>query len=282
MTAVSPKHRAWRRLLSSLTIDPDALAKPVPQPGERDFLMCGSPRSGTALLVATLFQPPSAVTVMEPWDALRLPPRDLFESLREELLTTGRLARGRMDIEALEQRGSVAWCRDGERPHDVPVDDENFLLGVKFPAFWRYLDLLPQTRFLVCLRHPLEVIRSYEHTGGRLREGLDYGVPFNRRMNEHLLAATDDSAIRRVLLYDYVHERILPHLGRPNVLVVRYERWFTEPARQLADISAFLDVDLDGSRVRLRQPRSRGDAEREELAFLRKSCVTASALGYEL
>ena len=85
---------------------------------------------------------------------------------------------------------------------------------MKFPAFWRYLDLLPDTRFLVCLRNAVEVVRSYAHTGGRLQQGLDYDVPFNREMNEHLLAQTDDLAVRRVLLYDYIHQRMLPHLHR--------------------------------------------------------------------
>lgn len=278
----SPRHRAWKRLLQSLTLDPDELPRPLPATGDHDFLMCGSPRSGTALLVAALYQPPRTVTVMEPWDALRLPPHELFASLRAELRGTGRLSRGRLDIGDLERSGAVTWCRDGELPHDVPLDDEDFLLGVKLPAFWRYLDRLPDSRFLVCLRHPLEVVRSYEATGGRLREGLDYDVPFNRQMNERLRATTDDPAVRRVLLYDYVHERILPHVDRPNVHIVRYERWFSEPEAQLAEISAFLGVSLDSPRVRLRTPRSAGEATAEERELLRSYCRTAPRLGYRI
>lgn len=280
--SVSPRHRAWRRLLSSLTLDPDLLPAPLAQPDPRDFLMCGSPRSGTALLVAALYQPPKVVTVMEPWDALRLPPRELLLSLRKELVDSGRLSRGRLDIGALEDRGEVTWCRDGERPHDVRVTDEDFRLGVKFPAFWRYLDRLPDTKFLVCLRHPLEVVRSYETTGGRLRQGLDYDVPFNRAMNERLSAATADPAVRRVLLFDYIHERIIPHLGRPNVLTVRYERWFTEPTAQLMDISEFLGVQLAAPAVRFHTPRSVGEAEEHERALLQTHCRTAVTLGYEV
>lgn len=280
--AVSPRHREWRRLLASLTLDPDHLAHPVSSPGPRDFMMCGSPRSGTALLVAMLFQPPEVVTVMEPWDALRLPPQQLFSSLRSELRSTGALSRGRLDISELEAHGAVAWCRDGELPHNVLIDDSDFLLGVKFPAFWRYLDLLPDTKFLVCLRDPIEVVRSYASTGGRLREGLDYDVAFNRQMNRYLLGLTDDPAIRRVLLFDYIHQRLVPHLDRPNVLTVRYERWFTEPEQQLGEISEFLGVPLAHARVRMRPPRSRGTASAEEIALLRRHCTTASALGYEI
>ncbi len=279
-SAVSPRHRAWRRLLRSLRLDLDELPRPVSPPRSDDFLICGSPRSGTALLVAMLWQPPDVVTVMEPWDALRMPPEELFSSFRDELEETGGISRGRLDVAALESDGAVTWCRDGERPHRVTVGDD-FQLGIKFPAFWRYLDLLPQTRFLVCLRDPVEVVRSYEHTGGRLQQGLDYDVPFNRSMNEHLLAATADPSVRRVLLYDYIHQRILPRLNHPNVLAVRYERWFTEPEKQLEEIGNFLGVDVSKPRPRLRAPRSRGAVSADELRLLQEYCTTAAALGYE-
>jgi hypothetical protein len=278
---VSPRHRAWRSLLATLTLDPGNLTRPVAQLRPRDFIMCGSPRSGTALLVAMLFQPPGVVTVMEPWDALRLPPRVLFESLRTELATTEELRRGRLDVAALRSAGAVSWQRDGEMAHPVSTAPD-FQLGVKFPAFWRYLDLLPDTRFLVCLRDPVEVVRSYAHTGGRLSQGLDYDVPFNREMNEHLLAQTGDPAIRRVLLYDYIHQRMLPHLDRPNVLTVRYERWFSEPDHQRTEIAAFLGADLGHPLVRVNAPSSRGPAEPDELALLGKYCTTAARLGYPL
>lgn len=279
--SVLPRHRAWSTLLESLTLDPERMARPVAPPGGRDFMICGSPRSGTALLVAMLYRPPSVVTVMEPWDALRLPPSDLFASLRTEIRSTGRLGRGRLDIDALEQEGAVRWCRDGERPHHVATADD-FQLGVKFPAFWRYLELLPDTRFLVCLRNPSEVVQSYAGTGGRLRQGLDYDVPFNRAMNEHLRDATDDIALRRVLMYDYIHQRILPHLGRANVLAVRYERWFEDPDGQIADIAGFLGVEPHRSHVALRPPASHDVLDMVDRELLRRHCSTAAALGYEV
>lgn len=273
----SPRHRRWRRLLHSLTLDPERLPRPVEAPGTRDFVICGCPRTGTALLTAMLFQPPRVVTVMEPWDGMRLPPAELFASLRAEV-GTGRLRRGRLDLDALEHDGSVVWCRDDERDHRVEVE-AGHLLGVKWPAFWRYLELLPATRFLVCLRDPATTVHSFARVGGRLAQGLDYDTPFNRAMNEALTAATTEPAERRVLLYDYINERLAPHLSRPNVLAVRFERWFTEPEALVADIGRFLGVELRNgvARIDARQAQAPDD---ETLALVRRYCRTAETLGY--
>lgn len=276
---LSPARRRWIRFLHSLPLDPDALARPVPQPGPRDFIICGSPRTGTTLLCSALFQPPSVVTVMEPWDGMRLPPAELFASLRAEIDRTGELRYGRLDVPALQASGDTRWCRDGELPVPVETADE-YVLGVKWPAYWRYLDLLPDTKFLVCLRDPLETIASYKKTGGRVGEGLEYDTAFNRRMNE-ALRATRDARLRRVRLFDSVHEGVLPHLSRPNVLVVRYERWFHDADGLLTDIADFLDADVHASPVKLRPPAPSSLAE-SEIELIREHSRTAVALGYPL
>ena len=277
---LSPRHRRWQRLLDSLTLDPARLPQPLPAPGARDFIICGCPRTGTALLTATLFQPPRVVTVMEPWDGMRLPPAELFASLRREI-ATGRLGRGRLDLSALELEGAVRWCRDGEMPHPVDAAPDH-LLGVKWPAFWRYLDLLPDTRFVVCVRDPAEVIASFGRAGGRLGAGLEYDTPFNQVMNDTLTAATTDIAVRRVLLYDYINSRLLPHLTRRNVLAVRFERWFTEPAAVVAEVGRFLDTELRSDRVRIDPPQDHAPRDAETLALLRRHCRSAEALGYPI
>jgi hypothetical protein len=277
---VSPRHRRWRRLLSRLTLDPDELSRPVLQPTEQDFIICGCPRTGTSLLSAALYQPPTAITVMEPWDGMRLPPSELFGSLRREIADTGCIARGKLDMGALSADGEVRWQREGTAPEEVSVQD-GYLLGVKWPAFWRYLELLPTTRFLVCLRHPMEVIASFKRVGGRLAQGLEYDTAFNRNMNAELLT-TRDVIQRRIRFYDYVHSRILPHLSRSNVLAVRYERWFSEPTRLLAEISDFLDVDLTGPSVAIKRPLSSENLDEAEVALIRRHCRTADDLDYGL
>lgn len=271
---VSPRHRRWRLLLESCDLDPEAMAAPMPAPGARDFIICGAPRSGTALATAALFQPPHVLTVMEPWDGLRLPPDELFASLRAEI-ATGTLRRGRLDVSALDRDGSVVWCRDGELAQPVTADPDH-LLGVKWPSFWQYLDLLPTTRFVVCIRHPDEVIGSYETKGDRLGVGLEYDVAFNARTNRELLAATDDPAERRVLLYDYVYERTLPHLERPNVFALRYERWFEDRTALMGELGEFLGVRLDPDRVRVRAPIHVAGAGTRPATSSR----VAAALGY--
>lgn len=277
---LSPRHRRWRRLIDSLDFDPDQVDRVEP-PDPRDFIICGCSRTGTSLLAAALFQPPEVVTVMEPWDGLRLPPAELFASLRNEILKGHRLARGRLDIGALEETRRMRWVRDGEAPRELNVEG-SFLLGVKWPIFWRYLEFLPETKFLVCLRSPVETIASFKKAGGRLAEGLDYQSALHRPVNEDLLArAPDDAALRRVLLYEYVHQRILPYLGRPNVHVVRYERWFGDPDVVLAEVGDFLGVDSLTLPVDIlaAAPSQLDERDRE---LLGKHCSTAAELGYEL
>jgi hypothetical protein len=279
--SLSPRRRAWNRLLSGLTLDPDALPKPIEPPPDGDFIVCGASRTGTSLLSAVLYQPPKVVTVMEPWDGMRLAPADLFRSLRHEIEETGALSRGRLNVNALVADGQVLWGRDGEHRANVTVD-RGYILGVKWPTFWRYLELLPQTNFLVCVRHPVEVITSFEKTGGRLAEGFDYDIAFNRRMNQELRRAEANPRVRRILFYEYVNSRLLPHLTRPNVLVVRYERWFRDPSTLLEELSAFIGADLSRPSCRIRSPSSTPVASKDQVDLIRRLAPSAEALGYEL
>jgi hypothetical protein len=220
---------------------------------------------------------------MEPWDGLRLPPAELFASLRDEVERTERVSRTRLDVASLEQEGRVVWCRDGERPVPVSVDPE-WKLVVKWPSFWRYLDLLPNTRFLVCLRDPYETVASFAGTGGRLAEGLEYDVPFHRAMNDELAAATKDPAERRALLYERVHRRILPHLEKPNVLPVRYERWWSDPDVQLREIADFVGVEVEvaGAGALIGRARARPVLEPDQVGAIGRLCRSAEVLGYPL
>jgi hypothetical protein len=279
---LSPRRRRWLAFLAGLPLVPEELPAPVPAPPANDFIMCGCPRTGTTLLAAALFQPPGVITAMEPWDGMRAAPGPLFDSLRAEIKDSGRLTRTRLDTAAVLGEGAVRWCAEGEGTALIETTAD-WILGVKWTGYWRYLEVLPETKFIVCLRDPYEVVASCKDAGGRLRLGLQYETRFNASLNRDLTAATDDPARRRVLLYDYVHERLLPHLDRPNVFALRYERWFREPEVLMSDIGRFLGRDVSAPPVRIRPPgpaASRLTAE--EIELVRSECRTAAALGYDL
>jgi hypothetical protein len=274
----TPSSRRWQRFLRSLPLDPDAFSMPLAEPGERDFIVCGAPRTGTTLLSAMLVQPPYVHTVSEPWDGMRLPPAALFASLRSVIEREGRLSAGKLDTSALASTGEVRWTAEGSATTSLGTD-HGILLGIKWPVFWRYLPMLTRTRFIVTLRNPFAVIASFRRQGGRLRMGLDYDTAFNRRMNDHLKRSTPVLARRRVMLFDYIHERLLPYLARPNVLVVRYERWFSDPEVLLSEIATFLEARLGAAPARLRVPEQ-CDSPPEERGLILRECRTAAALGY--
>ena len=266
--------------MSSLDFDPSDVPGTLEAPGARDFIICGCPRTGTSLLSAQLFQPPSVITVMEPWDGLRMPPAELLRSLRSEI-EGGALSRGRLDVDALREEDRVDWHGEGAKRVTLEADAD-FRLGVKWPAFWRYLDLLPDTQFLVCLRDPVETVASFKNSGARLAEGLDYDAAFNREMNAYLVETTRDVELRRVLLYEYINSRILAEIDRPNVLVVRYERWFQDANGLLSEISDFLRTPFSSWPVRIRPPDSSDSGlSARELGLIREHCRSGVALGYQ-
>ena len=279
LTPFHPRGRKWLRFLDSLDLDPDKLPRPIPSPGARDFIICGAPRSGTTLLSALLLQPPKIVTVVEPWSGMRLPPRELFLSLRQEIARTRTLPSGKLDVEALRQTRDVKRQQDGGSATEISLD-AGYLMGIKWPEYWRYVGLLPDTKFLVCTRHPVEVIRSFKRNGGRLALGLGYDILFNRRLNDKLLSATSNVALRRILLYDTINAHLIPHLESENVLPVRYERWFEEPEAQMADIGSFLGVELGPKPARIRRSSSSQDLDDAEARLVAEHCKTAGSLGY--
>jgi hypothetical protein len=277
---VSPRHRRWRKFLDGFSLVPHQLEEPVPEPGPRDFIICGSPRSGTTMLSAALFQPPMIITYNEPWDGMRLAPKALFELFRREI-DAGRVSKGRLDIPRLLEKGEVRWTLDGEIPVGVSVQPD-YLVGVKWPAFWQYLPLLHETRFLVTVRDPFETISSYKKKGGALLDGLDYPVAFNRRINDTIKAKASDPELRRVLLYELINQEILRHIGEARALVVRYERWFDDREGLREEISDFLEVDASFDHLKIRRSGRGVDLTTREFDLIRTHCESASAWGYDL
>ena len=237
LARLSPNARRYQRFLSELPLDPDRLPSRLPDAGALDYVMCGCPRTGTTLLAAALHQPPAAITVMEPWDGMRMPPHALFTSLREEIASTGELRRGRLDLDALEADGEVAWCQEGAvvrrltRPSRSCWASSGPPGGGSRPHARDEVPGLPPAS-----RRGRRVLPG---RGGRVAQGLQYDTAFNRTLNREL-GQIRDVEERRVRLFEYVHTRLLPLLERPNVLAVRYERWALDADGLLAEIGEFL------------------------------------------
>lgn len=269
----------WRRLLASCDLSLESASPPLDAPGDNDFIIAGCPRTGTSLLAASLFQPPDVVVSMEPWDGLRMLPEELFDSLRSEIQDSGTLRRGRLDVEAIRSDSRVSWVRDDETSVSVEAKP-GFLLGVKWPTFWQYLEYLPTTKFLITLRHPVDVISSFQKTGGRLAQGFDYDVAFNADMNNWLAQASSDPRERSALMYQYIYSRVANHLQQENVLMVRYEDWFDDRHLLTDRIAEFLGLDAFVPSVDITPPSHDYSEEYEILA--RQHCPIASELGYDL
>jgi hypothetical protein len=214
---------------------------------------------------------------MEPWDAFRLPPHDLFTSLREEM-SKGILSRGRLDVENLRSSGEVNWTADAKKPVQVEYHDYS-LVGVKVPSYWQFLDKLPETRFLVCVRDPVEVVTSFARQSGTLHRGLEYELPFNRAINDRLRREYKTEESRRIGLWDLIAEGIIPHVDRPQVHLVRYEDWEVRPAALLGEVASFLGISSPKLQLAPRTPGRRPTAEERE-RILRTS-RNAHLLGYE-
>ncbi|QDV06945.1 Sulfotransferase domain protein [Planctomycetes bacterium Poly30] len=245
----------------------------------RNVVICGCPRSGTSLLAAMLHQPPRMMTAMEPWEGLRFPPHEVFRWLRTEW-AGGRLPSTRLDVRLLEAEARVAWTREA-RSYRVTPANPGAPVGLKWPCYWQLLGSSKSLKFLVCVRDPASVVSSMGRQPGRLRMGLDHDVPFNHDLHRRLLQSASTEEQRRVAHYDEVYERVLRHAQDSNVMLVRYERWFEDPADLLEEISTFLGADLAHPRVRLRggaEPHlAPGGSPAMELRGMSR---TANRLGY--
>jgi len=216
---------------------------------------------------------------MEPWLGLVLPPAELFREVRRRLGEEGTVG-GRIDLDLLRAEGSTAWVEDRARTVKPRPDADSVLVGIKWPSYWQLLPLLPDTLFLVCVRHPHEVVSSMVRARGALRDGLDHEVPFNAEVNAELRRATRWRAERRALLYERIVRGVLPHLDRPNVLLVRYEHWFEDSAGLLDEVGSFLGEDVSQPQVRIGAPPDRPRLSRHDRKALAALCPSAREIGY--
>ena len=115
--------------------------------------------------------------------------------------------------------------------------------------------------------------------GGRLRRGLEYECAFYADLNGRLLRSTSEDAERRALLLEESLSAIMSSMDRPNVHVLRYERWFEDPDTVVSELGKFLEVDLAPGTIEITQPRSR-EVDPKTVALVAEKVPSATDLGY--
>lgn len=207
-----------------------------PAPKHLDFVpvfVCGAPRSGTTLLLSLISTSRSA----NPFSA----ECDYFTSLVQPFI----VGRNRFD---LHTNCYFASMEDFERYHanimrDVLADMWCFLgrpakLVLKDPGMTRYaniiLKLLPESRMLISVREPKDVIASRVSIEMRRQGSADLGV---------IGADFIDTICRE---YNAVHEYVLAldDVSLRRVKIVRYEQLVE--CKELSGLSNFIGVnDID-------------------------------------
>ena len=210
----------------------------------RDLIVTGIPRSGTTLTAALIDGLDDTVCLSEPawqdrWPRETASPDayvqqlvDDFARVRRDLLAgDGVVDRRRPDGTAVSD-----YFRDGDRPYELVEFrrsglSENFLLGMKHNA--HYSCVLPRIvaqpvfSVIAIVRHPLDVIRSWQSVDIPVRQGrLPAAENFWPDIAD-IARQTDDILLRQVLIYERFCERFMALRGK--LALLRYEDIVRDP-----------------------------------------------------
>lgn len=261
------------------------------QAGPPLFVISGMPSGGTTYLCAVLHNPPRVVTVSEAGGGWKQRARErgrdpgLVQELfdyRERVLAGERIP-SLEETEGFEGKRRVdTWNQKKTlRRHRV---DPSFSLGMKQPEV--FLELLgffldAGLKCVLSVRHPVYVINSWVKRSRRHleRKGNLRGIFAN---GESVLYSSvkPDIVDRRIELYNHMAARVAAHMDHEDVMVVRYEEWFTDDDL-LDKVSGFIGVPNLGY---LRPPLIPPDPlllEAREQERILAGCAEAAALGYE-
>ena len=262
---------------------------------KRDLIVTGIPRSGTTLTAALIDGLDDTVCLSEPaWqDAW---PReaataddyvqrlvDDFARVRRDLLAGGKVV-DRRRADGAPVSDYFGQSDSGAKVTYELVDfsrsglSENFLLGMKQNA--HYSCVLPQLvrrpafAVIAVVRHPLDVIRSWQRVDIPIREGR---LPAAEKLWPEIAEisrATDDILLRQVLVYERFCERFLELRG--TLTLLRYEDIVSDPAM----IARALGKDLARTppmEIRNR-PRSPSNDDAAIRRYLKTNCPNAREL----
>ena len=254
------------------------------------FVLTGMPRSGTTYLAAVLHNPPAVVTISEAggqWKQLMKAygrtPRvfDVFSDYRERILRGERVhtLEGTAGFEGKQRIDT--WSQ--KKTQRKIKADHDFKLGMKNPEV--FLELLPLfreagTRCVITARHPVSVINSWvKKVEKRLSKGGTIEGTFANGQCITYDSPSEDSVLRRIDLYNHFAGLMTDHLEDANVMLIRYEDWFTDK-EQLARVCRFLGVPvLRHLNPQLILPDPLMISEEEQQAIL-AGCLVAHKFGY--
>ncbi len=218
-----------------------------------EVFITGMPRSGTSYLCAQLNRVEDCVVINEPGE--------IFAPLAQQAMPWGipliyRDLRSRiLSGEAIENK-----LKNGQFIEDTAVVDgvEAYLPRVTRPDFLlatkntlAYLARLPHLRrvmpaapIIACIRHPLDTIASWKSTFPHLKNASVGSLPIGhpddpfltefQRQRLREIAASDDEALRRALLWRYLAEILLEN--RDRIVLIKYEDLVADPRSTLSGI----------------------------------------------
>lgn len=213
----------------------------APSAHDSPIFVVGFPRSGTTLLEQMLDAHPRLQSMDE---------NPFFERLARKLRAHD--ARILEDLSVLRQYDcdelrKQYWRMVGERVtrrKDAQIVDKNPLNLLWLPFIFR---LFPHARFILCLRHPCDVMLSC----------------YMQNFRSVILAAACESLPRLARAYGQAMQCWIGHIEvfRPDVFESRYEELVAGPAAQAQRIANFLDLDDAASMLRF-------DAHAREKGFI--------------
>ena len=211
----------------------------------RDLIVTGIPRAGTTLTAALVDGLDDTVCLSEPtwqdmWSREAASPAayvqqlvDDFARVRRDLLAgNGIVDRRRADGTAVSD-----YFHDGDQPYELVEFrrsglSENFLLGMKHNA--HYSCALPQIAaqpaftVIAIVRHPLDVIRSWQSVDIPIRQGRLPAAEMLWPEIADIARQTNDILLRQVLIYERFCERFIAL--REKLALLRYEDIVRDPS----------------------------------------------------
>jgi hypothetical protein len=289
LTAAHPELReilaadqAWETLLQSPARKSSGITP--------ELIITGIPRSGTSFLSSLLHrldncvvlneppEPPAAVMdAAMPWGVARL-----LRDVRRDLLA-GREICNKLDNGNVTQDTAVADEYQMYRPR---VAGPDFVLGIKrtvvflsqLPALRK---VLPNARFVACVRDPLDTIASWKSTFTLLRDVdlakrdvLGHGNPLLsgiQRRELTAVSAISEPAARRAAWWRYLAGLVLEN--REHLILVRYDEMVTQPRAVLQRIldgwpGGNAREPIEPSEIRRRRRESLDEADYAAIAAL--------------